>query len=234
MSDGLLTESAVRNWWEALPGAVEQSGAGDGGFVGGPAVSSGGVSLPDEVRLGLTGWRPDPGGGDKFTDAIRRVEDEWECAIPLGRKARGHLVSELTRELLGEWSWKMSLLDDPVTGKPYTLSKILEVSGVQIDESSLFRPMHDWKVRMSAVLLPSKVRGAIIKFRPGVEGRRTLPEFVASLRGRDVSLVSSVSPGFVLHPSTEAMRELAVGMLSEVEGGRPRYTLDQVVGVFGG
>ncbi|WP_189260131.1 hypothetical protein, partial [Lentzea flava] len=216
-SGRLLTVMAVRRRWQ------------------GPQ-SSGDVSLPDEVRLELTGWRPDPGGGDRFTDVISRIGRVLEGAVSLDRASDGRFVSGLSRGLLSEWSWKMSCLDDPVTGNPYTLSEIREVSGVQISAVSMSGLVQDWRVRMSAVLLPPEVRGAIIKFRPGTKGRSTLPEFVLLLRGRGrgVSLVSSVSPGFVLHPSTEAMRGLAVGMLSEVEAGRPRYTLDQVVGVFGG
>ncbi|WP_189260141.1 hypothetical protein, partial [Lentzea flava] len=187
-----------------MSGSVSADASDAVGSVVDGVVSSGGVSLPDEVRLGLTGWRPDPGGGDKFTDAISRIGRGLEGAVSLDRRTNGKFVSELTRGLLSEWSWKMSRLDDPVTGKPYTLSKILEVSGVQITTNRLYVLVQDWRVRMSAVLLPPEVRGAITRFRPGVEGRSTLPEFVASLRGRGVSLVSSVSPGFVLHPSTEA------------------------------
>ncbi|WP_229813584.1 hypothetical protein, partial [Lentzea flava] len=138
-SGRLFTEEAVRRRWQ------------------GPQ-SSGDVSLPDEVRLELTGWRPDPGGGDKFTGAIRRVEDEWECAIPLGRTTNGRFLSELTRGLFSEWSWKMSKLDDPVTGKPYTVQEIIKVSGVEINEKSLSALVQDWRVRMSAVLLPPEVR----------------------------------------------------------------------------
>ncbi|WP_189260161.1 hypothetical protein, partial [Lentzea flava] len=159
-SGRLFTEDAVRTRWK-------------------DPQPSGDVSLPDEVRLELTGWRPDPDGGDKFTDAISRIGRRPEGAVSLDRRTNGNFVSELTRGLLSEWSWKMSCLDDPVTGKPYAVPEIVKVSGVQISVVSLSGLVQDWRVRMSAVLLPPEVRGAIIKFRPGTKGRSTLPEFVA-------------------------------------------------------